>query len=82
MKYVVHSSAGDYTCDQHGCVVETPPESDVAIVAFDLSEYALTYGGLAKGQNEFDILDLGYWWLDAGIPKYEEPCYEWRSRQE
>jgi hypothetical protein len=85
----VHSSHGTLYLNDVGSVQDVvlddfaDPEAQTIcqIRRFDLAEYVSTYGESAR---EFDILDLGYWWIqrdEENIPiqKYEPPAYDWRE---
>ena len=85
----VRSSHGTLFINEAGFVVDVildgPIDDDAQslyqIRMFDLAEFVRTYG---KSDKEFDILDLGYWWIhrdEENIPirKYEPPAYDWRE---
>lgn len=87
----VHSSQGTLEVDDTGKVTgiiyngKTGPVTIdletitylLSIERFNLSEYAEYYG--KEDDEEFDILDLGYWTTDG---TYEPPVEEWRKQIE
>lgn len=85
----VRSSHGTVYLDDNGAVrsvvlddsTDPDAQSLLQIRRFDLDEHVRTYG---KVDREFDILDLGYWWMwrdfeNIPVRKYEPPAYDWRE---
>jgi len=76
----VHSTNGDITITEEGIPVslyETWQMMQVKILCFDLWEYKRVYGKL---EDEYDVLDLGYWWTTSdGTLEYEKPDPNFRE---
>ena len=78
---IVRSSHGNITINSCGFPTKFELDSDdpesiihlAGIKLFNLHEYYKTYGKL---DDEFDILDLGYWNSES---KYIHPDYDWRK---
>ena len=76
----VQSSHGTFTIDDEGRPIHVRIDTDdldsanvlTSITRFDLDEYRLAYGRL---DEEYDVLDLGYWYAGG----YEPPAYDWRA---
>lgn len=80
---IVHSSHGDITINlDTGDVISHNNNGNYTdVVRFDLQEYFQHYSGEEQNQvNEFDILDLGYWFRDDKLALvYEAPDHQWRQ---
>ena len=88
---IVHSSHGTLEIDDTGKVTGIIADGKTGAIIlpneglsflftierFDLSEYAKHYD--KEDDEEFDILDLGYW---TTVGTYEPPVEEWRKQIE
>ncbi|ESZ33839.1 hypothetical protein [Mesorhizobium sp. L2C067A000] len=60
---------------------DCPPERGYTdYVRVDLDEWRKTYTG--QEPDCLDVLDVGFWYLDDGVEKYEGPEQDWRDEYE
>jgi len=79
---VVHSSEADYQISQCGILKTKTFHGNIQIVKFDLDEYRKNYDQQKiEIDEEFDILDLGYWYYKDRELLYEKPDEDFRNLQ-
>lgn len=78
---IVHSSNGEIAIDPKGFIKSVKMEKGGSlpeIIQFDLVEYENFYG---KKELEYDILDLGFWYIQDSVTKYCKADPDFRKRQ-
>lgn len=85
--YTVKSSHGTITITKSGSpfypaeLLEPDSEDGkhlVSVTRFNVDEWK-KYWGKMNLDAQLDILDLGYWYVQDGVEKYEEPNMTWRK---
>lgn len=77
---IIHSSHGDVVVnDETGVPIGRVPKELPKIRAFNLFEYREHYPSEAGDVSDIDILDVGYWYEDSGVEKYEAPEPDFRA---